>query len=248
MIGDERRAIEHLLVLDADAIGGRHWRHVRDGMTQHRPAPARSSIETVVMRLRPDRRRVQKYVRAHQRHGARGFRVPLVPADPDADPALLRVPHAEAGIAGAEIVFLLIARPVGNVRLAIDAHQRSIGVDHHDGVEVSRPRLLEDRDRDHHAQFLGQLRHRDHSRALAPGMRAIEIVLFLRCAEIVPLEQFRRQDHVSALGRGFAHQLADALDVRFSVVGQRTLQDGQRDLAGHVRLLFPVWAIPAVAA
>src|SRR3546814_18266792 len=76
-------------------------------------------VEIGVIGLGPDRGRVEKQFGAHQRHRARGFGIPLIPAYPDADPRSEDVPYLEAGVAGPEIIFLFIARPVGNVALAI---------------------------------------------------------------------------------------------------------------------------------
>src|SRR3546814_6699213 len=83
-----------------------------------------------VLRLVGDGGRIEQDLRAHQRHGARALRKPLVPADGGAQRAVARVPHPKAGVAGIEVVFFLVARPVGNVRLAIDAEPAAVGVDH----------------------------------------------------------------------------------------------------------------------
>src|SRR3546814_2883454 len=82
------------------------------------------SDEGRVLRLVGDGGRIEQDLRAHQRHGARALRKPLVPADGGAQRAVARVPHPKAGVAGIEVVFFLVARPVGNVRLAIDAEDR----------------------------------------------------------------------------------------------------------------------------
>src|SRR3546814_19557758 len=65
----------------------------------------------------------EQHFRAHQRHDARSFRIPLVPAYADANRSVAGFPHLEAAIAGAEIVFFFIAWPVGNMTFAIDAHE-----------------------------------------------------------------------------------------------------------------------------
>src|SRR3546814_18119594 len=67
----------------------------------------------------------------------------LVPAHADADPRAEDVPDLEAGVAGAEIIFFLIARTVGNVALAIGAHDRAVGADHRERVVIMRPVLFE---------------------------------------------------------------------------------------------------------
>ena len=49
------------------------------------------------------------------------------------------MPHLEAGVAGAEIEFLLVTRAVGNVALAIDAGDLAVGSDHRQAVVIMRP-------------------------------------------------------------------------------------------------------------
>ena len=83
------------------------------------------------MRLRADRRRIHQHFGAHQRHRTGRFGEPLIPANADTDTAMARVPDLETGIAGAEVVFLLIAGAIGNMAFAVDAHRAAIGVDHH---------------------------------------------------------------------------------------------------------------------
>src|SRR3546814_3866007 len=62
----------------------------------------------------------------------------LVPADADADPGAEDVPDLEAGVAGAEIIFFLIAGTVGNMALAIGAHDAAVGADHRERVVIMR--------------------------------------------------------------------------------------------------------------
>src|SRR3546814_14832115 len=64
-----------------DAIGGDHPHTVRHGMALHRAAPHAASVEVGVIGFRSDRGRIKEQFGAHQRHRARGFGIPLVPAD-----------------------------------------------------------------------------------------------------------------------------------------------------------------------
>src|SRR3546814_3268065 len=107
-------------------------------MALHRAAPHAASVEVGVIGFRSDRGRIKEQFGAHQRHRARGFGIPLVPAHADADPRAKDVPDLETGIAGPEIIFFLITGAVGNVALAIQAHDRAVGADHRETVVIMR--------------------------------------------------------------------------------------------------------------
>ncbi|MNN49795.1 hypothetical protein D3C81_1643450 [compost metagenome] len=186
------------------------------------------------MRLRTDGGRIHQDVGALQRHGAGALGVPLVPADADADAAETRAPDLETGVAGTEVVLLLIAGAVGDVALAIDAQGLAVGVQHDHRVEVVRPLLLEDRDGDDDAQFLGHRLQLNHGRMLAPRIGGGEPVLLLRHAEIGPLEQLGRQDDLRALGRRLTDQADGLVDVHLHVLAVRGLEGGDGDGAGHL--------------
>jgi len=64
-------------------------------------------------------------------HGgkARGFGIPLIPADERADFGMLRRHGHEAGIAGSEIIFLKEQRIVGDVHLAIQPGLLAVGIE-----------------------------------------------------------------------------------------------------------------------
>ncbi len=145
-----------VIVLGADAVCGDDRHGVRHRVALHRALPLPVRVEAEVVRLRADGGRIEQDLGALQHHGARGFRVPLVPANADADRAGLRLPRLEAGVAGAEVVFLLIAGAVGDVALAIDAEDLAVGIGDRHAVVIARPILLEEGDRDHHLQRLGE--------------------------------------------------------------------------------------------
>src|SRR3984885_2349863 len=104
-------------------------------------------------RLTANCRRIKENLRPEQRHRPRGLREPLIPANSHANACELRVPDFEARVAGAEVTLLLVARPVGNVRLPVDAEIRPIRVDNRYGVEVRLARVLEEADRQHNTQL-----------------------------------------------------------------------------------------------
>src|SRR3546814_8716475 len=61
----------------------------------------------------------------------------LVPADADADPRSEDVPDLEARVAGAEIIFLFIARTVGNMAFAVGSQDRKSTSELHSLMRIS---------------------------------------------------------------------------------------------------------------
>ncbi len=78
-------------------------------------------------------------------HWSQQMPTPMVPA--------LRRPGLEAGVAGPEVVLLLIAGAVGNVALAVDAEDGAVGVGDRHAVVIARAVLLEERDGDDDAEL-----------------------------------------------------------------------------------------------
>uniref|UniRef100_A0A0N4ZLB6 PE-PGRS family protein n=1 Tax=Parastrongyloides trichosuri TaxID=131310 RepID=A0A0N4ZLB6_PARTI len=233
MIGDEGVAvvglacIRHLLV--ADAVGADDRHDVGHGVTLHGAPPRGGGVQGGVMRLAADGGGVEQNLRAQQRHAAGALGEPLVPADADADAAEAGVPDLEAGVAGAEVVLLLIAGAVRNMALAIDAHQLAVCVDHHQAVEIVRSLALEDGDGQYDAQLPGHRLKLGHGRMLAPRIGGAEPLLFLRDAEVRPLEQLRRQDDLSALGRRLTDESDGLVDVRLHVLAVGGLDGGEME-------------------
>ncbi len=76
---------------------------------------------------------------------ARRLGIPLVVANERGHSAHRRLEDANAGIAGGKVVLLVVEDVLGNVRLAIGADKRAIGVEDGGGVEESAiGRLLEE--------------------------------------------------------------------------------------------------------
>jgi hypothetical protein len=90
--------------------------------------------------------------------------------------ANLRVEHLEAGVAGREIEFLVIARTFGNVRLAVAAEHRAVGIDHHQRIVERVVGALEHADRQHHAEFARQRAKMLHRRMALERLRQIEVL------------------------------------------------------------------------
>ena len=180
-------------------------------------------------RLAADRGRIEQQFGAHQRHRARAFRKPLVPADADADACMAGIPDAEPGVARAEIGLLLVAGPVGDVGLAVGAEDRSVRVDDRDAVEVGVVGLLEKADRQHHAEFARERPQPPDCGVLIERRGEPQVTHVLLDAEIRRLEQLLQQDHLRATRRGLAHQRLGAIEVRIGVPTAGELGRGDGD-------------------
>src|SRR5688572_22958592 len=140
VVGDEGMPVEGdlelLALLRADAVRGDERHDIRRGVALHRALPVVARIQRRVLRLGPDRGREEEDLRALQGHRARGLREPLVPAHRDAGRAEPSRPHLEPRVAGGEIELLVVTRALGDVGLAVDAHDRTVGVHHHQRKSV----------------------------------------------------------------------------------------------------------------
>jgi hypothetical protein len=151
-------------------------------MAAHHRLPMRLAVPGGLRGLRPDRARIKQHLRPHQRHGPGAFREPLVPADPHADPPHGRVPDPEPRIPRREVELLLIARILRDMRLAIDPQHPPIRVRHGNRVEMRLPRLLEERDREHHPQLARQRREARHEPVPLERLRQCQMACLLRDA------------------------------------------------------------------
>ena len=237
MIGDEGVAVIALrravVLLHADAVRGNHRHGIRHGMALHRALPARMRVERKIVGLGADGRGVEQNLGALQHHGARGLRVPLIPADADADRAGFGLPRLEAGVAGAEVIFLLIARTVGDMALAVDAEDLAVSIGNRHAVVVARAVLLEEGDGNDELQFLGELLERTHGRMLARRLGHLEPFRVLPRREVDALEQLRRQHDLGAALGSLADEAFDLGDVGRHVRTERRLDGGDGDRAAR---------------
>src|SRR5260370_35617663 len=116
----------------AHAIGSGNITTVRDCVAALNRLPPRMLGDaefSFLARSPATRRRIKNNFCATQRGQSGGLRIPLVPANADADLAALRVPRLKAEIARRKIKFFVIKRIVRNVHLAILAPQLAVRVD-----------------------------------------------------------------------------------------------------------------------
>src|SRR5882724_7892728 len=83
-----------------------------------------------------DTRRIENNLGSAESGDAGTFRIPLVPANLDADFAVLCFKVGETKIAGSEIKFFIIERIVGNMHFAVFAEEAAVGVEYGAGVVV----------------------------------------------------------------------------------------------------------------
>src|ERR1044071_3009152 len=83
-----------------------------------------------------DCRRIKDDLCPPQRRQPRCFRIPLVPANTDADFPARRVPRPESEIARSEVKFFVIEGIIGNMHLAVLTEQFSIRVDNRRRVVI----------------------------------------------------------------------------------------------------------------
>src|SRR5689334_9473434 len=197
------------------------------------------------MRLCADRSRVEEDLRAHQHHRPGRLRIPLIPANADAERRTVwAAPHLETRVTGPEVEFLLVTGAVGNVALAIDAGDFPVGADHREAVVMVGPIQLEKARRDPDLQLLRELLHRADRRVLGSGLGGREQALILDPAEVWAFEQFWGKHDLGTLVRRLAHELADGADIRVEVVREGELQrsDGQ---LGHWGTCWEMqWKLP----
>src|SRR6478609_4352608 len=115
--------------------------------------------------------------------------------------------------------------------LAVDALDLALRADHRQAVIMVMALRLEEAGRDDDLELGRQLLHRLDDGMLARGKGAGEMALVLGAAEIMALEQLRRQDELRALAGRLADQLGDRRDVLLDDVREGELQRGDGDFA-----------------
>jgi hypothetical protein len=177
----------------------------------------------------PDGGRVNQHIGPGQGHQPRRFRVPLVPADQEAEPADGGIDRRKAEIAGGEVELLIIAGVVRDVHLAIAPGDPAVPLQDHRGVVAETGGApFEQGNHQHHAEFLGERAEDFRSR---PGNRLglIENGDRLALAEIASGMQFLQYHQFGAAPGGGADSGDAALDVGLTVVFAALLDqaDGQ---------------------
>ena len=122
-----------------DAIRHRDVAPIRDRMTALNRFPRgmlRFSKFLFLARMPADCRWIKNNLCAAQRGQSRRLRIPLVPANADADLPARSVPRLKSEIARREVKLFVIQRIIRNMHFAIFAEQFSIRVDDCRGVVI----------------------------------------------------------------------------------------------------------------
>lgn len=140
----------------------------------------------------------------------------------------------KTGIAGGEVEFLGVARPIRNVALAVEPEHGAVGVDHGEAVEGGLAGALEKAERQHDAEFAGERGEMRDQRIAREGLRQSEMFVELILAEIGGLEQFLQQYEAGTTPGGLAHQTLGAGDISRTVpiTGHLGRGDGEAAHAG----------------
>ena len=198
-------------------------------MAEHPGIALAALFVLLVIRIPADGGGVEQQFGTGQRHQARGFGVPLIPADKHAKATHRGIDRLEADVAGGEVELLIEAGIVRDVHLAILAQQGAVLLEHHGGVVVQAGgAALEQRADDHHAMLL---RKRAKALGARPGNRFGQVELIHRfvLAEVRAVVQFLQQDQLGTLGSRFSHARFDHGQVggRVTVVALLDQGDGK---------------------
>ena len=185
----------------ADAIDNGDVTAIGDSMAALNGFPGVVLVHAIFLffaRMPADGGGIKQDLRALQRGEPRGFGIPLVPANQHADFAVTRPPRLEAEVAGREIKFFIEQRVVGNVHLAVDTEERTIGVNDGGGVVINTGgAFLKERSDDDDLVLFSEFLE-------SPGARAgnrfgkPEILVVLALAKILRTKQLLRADDLSA--------------------------------------------------
>ena len=172
-------------------------------------------------------RGIQQHLCPHQRHRTGAFGEPLIPANPQTDAAHGGVPHAVAGVTGAEIELLFITNALRDMAFAVVAQDGAIGIDEGAGIEKGRPRLFEIGTGQHHTQFACKVGKAGDQRVAHKRLRHSEILGVLFDAKIGAGEQLLDQNQLGPLCGGLAHQSLGLIKVRGQVPCAGKLRSGE---------------------
>src|SRR3984893_13308025 len=226
------------LVFVSNTIRRRDVHPVRDRVSALRRAPRVDLRFTVLCFLRwmpADRRRIKENFGAEEACDASSLRVPLIPADQNADVGVPRFPDAESAgalmiavvgdvrVTRSEVELLVEERVVRDVHLAVRAEETAIGVNHGGGGAIDASCLpLEDWYDNYHLELARQLLHALHRRPV-DRLRQIEALVLLGFAEVRCVEQLLEADDLRALHSRFADAGLGPVDGFPDVVGDRLL-------------------------
>src|SRR5690606_23106230 len=124
------------------------------------------AVRRLLLRMPTDRGRIDEQLGTLHRGEARGFGIPLVPADEHTELGGLRMPNFVAEIAGREVILLVVPRIVRDVHLAVLAEVTALAVEHRSRIVINaRGTLLEQARDERDIELGGKLTERLGARA-----------------------------------------------------------------------------------
>ncbi len=219
--------------LQAHAVHRRHVTPVGDGVAALDRTPGVELLRSVLGFLRrvpADRRRIAQDVRPLERGEPRTLRVPLVPAYESADAPDRGVERPKPEVARGEVELFVVRRIVGDVHLAVDPANLSIGVDHGCGVVIqARGPTLEQRRDDHDLRLTRGLAKRLRART-GNRLGEVERVVVFALGDVQRPEQLRQANKPRATSSGFTHACDRRLEVGRGVCRHAHLHEADHEL------------------
>ena len=195
-------------------------------------------FRVVVAGVPADRGRIEQQIRAGQRHQARAFGIPLVPADEQAELADRGLDRLEAEIARGEVELLVERWIVGDVHFAIFSTNIFCSIEDDGGIVIEAGgTALEQRSDDDKFQFGGERAEARGARS-RDRFRAIELGDVFVLAEIRAVVQLLQQHEPGAGRSGFAQAGFDRVEVGVGAAAVGLLQ--QRDAQCLVHFNTPL--------
>ena len=242
-IGNERVAPEFeagiaffRFAFEADAVHNCNINAVGDGVRALNGAPGiklRGAKFGFFARMPADAGGIEDDLRACKRGEARTLRVPLIPANLNADATVLGVEIGEAEVAGREIKFFVVERIVGDVHFAVFAEERAVGVEDGAGVVINAgSAAFEEGDNENNFFSFGDLRERVGGRA-GNGLREVEEVGVFDAAEIFAQKKFVERDDLRAARSRFANFVDGARKIFVGIVRAAHLHEANRKFVWH---------------
>lgn len=227
--------------LVVDPVGHDHRHAIGDCVASldQRPGLLLAGLFIVLIdRVPADGRGVEQQLGSGQGHQPRRFRIPLVPAHQQAESTDRGVDRREAltgavGVARREVKFLVEARVIGDMHLAVVTHATPPAIIDHGGVVIEAGgAAFEERAHQHDLELRGQCRQAAAGGAVQ-GLGEVEQLGILVLTEIVGGVQLLQHDQFGT-GRGQFTDAGLALGEASGLVGPAGLLD-QADLqvAGH---------------
>src|SRR5579872_3929580 len=192
-----------------------------------------------LLRMPADGGGIKQDIRPLERREAGPFRIPLVPANQRSEPSMTGVECLESQVAGREVIFLVIQGVVGDMHLAIEALEASVGVEDGGGIVVKPARPpLKDRGDNHHSFFLRDPRHAFRGGA-GNGFGQVEKLGGLTLAEVLRAKQLRQTNDLRPSPGRFTDLLPGAIQIFVGLGRTRHLdQPGRKNVRRHASSPF----------